>query len=98
MNASPLPWLLQEPIHHHGYIVEDIPTAVEHWAAQGVGPFFHLDRVALDRATHRGKEAYYFHSAAIAKFGDRFVEFHQIFDATPEPVAHGLGVGLGQGD
>jgi hypothetical protein len=43
MNAPPQHDVEIRPIHHIGYIVDDIPTAVGRWVtAFGAGPFFWL--------------------------------------------------------
>jgi hypothetical protein len=77
--------IIRHPIQHIGYIVEDVPTAVERWVAFfGAGPFFWLGKhIEFERTTHYGQSCVLDHSAAIGKWGNTFVELAQVHDISP---------------
>ena len=70
--------LLRREVDHLGYIVEDIPTAVEGWARLGVGPFFHIPNVDFEVLHRRDEPCVFEHSAAFARWGDIGLELQQI--------------------
>lgn len=86
---------VRHPIQHIGYLVDDIPKAVDRWVATfGAGPFFWLGRhIQFDRAEHRGQPCILDHSAAIGKWGDTFVEFLQIYEVAPPTLGQAMAPG-----
>jgi catechol 2,3-dioxygenase-like lactoylglutathione lyase family enzyme len=78
--------------HHVGYVVADIPRAVE-WAvaALGAGPFFLIEHVPFDAVTYRGEPAGYDHSSAFGQWGDLKLELTQFHSAEPAGLAAALG-------
>ena len=43
------------PVAQLGYVVDDIPAAMDHWTSQlDVGPFFHLPSPPLNDLRYRG--------------------------------------------
>jgi catechol 2,3-dioxygenase-like lactoylglutathione lyase family enzyme len=64
------------PIHHVGYFVEDLETAVAGAVATfGMGPFFRMEHAPFDSVTYAGEPAAYDHSSAFGQWGDIRVEF-----------------------
>ena len=93
MKYADIDWLLKRPIHHIGYVVDDIPTAIDEWQQFGVGPFVVVQRIEFEELHHAGEPCVFDHTAAFALYGGIGLELQQIFDAQPAAVAHGLGVG-----
>lgn len=91
MSIAKLRPLLGE-VHHIGYIVSDLRSAVlEFSAATGAGPFFVTEHVELEQTlTGSGEPAAYEHSGAIGQLGDVTVEFMEVHDASPETVSRPL--------
>jgi catechol 2,3-dioxygenase-like lactoylglutathione lyase family enzyme len=86
--------LVPAPIHHVGYAVPDMEVAVAHFvAALGVGPFLGYKDVKFDKVMSDGRPCTFDHSAAFTKWGDIFIELHEIHAASPEPVASVLRYG-----
>ena len=87
------------PIHHIGYVVEDLRAGVERFAASfGAGPFFAMEHIVFEEVTFRGEPALYDHSSAFGAWGDMLVELSQVHDARPAGlrqalVSPGRGVG-----
>jgi len=79
-------------IHHVGYVVEDIPRAVD-WAvsALGAGPFFEIEHLEFDEVTYNGEPAAYDHSSAFGRWGEIELEFTQVHSAAPAGLAAALG-------
>ncbi len=95
MNAAPgLP-----PVHHVGYVVEDLRTGVERFAsAFGAGPFYGMEHIAFDEVSYRGEPAVYDHSSAFGQWGPILVELTQVHDAQPSGLRDALtapGGGVG---
>jgi hypothetical protein len=86
-------------IHHVGYVVEDLRTAVERFAATcGAGPFYGMEHLVFDEVTFEGEPARYDHSSAFGAWGEIIVELTEVHDAQPiglrdALVAPGAGVG-----
>ncbi len=80
------------PVHHVGYVVDDIPAAVE-WAvsALGAGPFFLIDHLPFDSVTFQGEPAAYDHSSAFGQWGALKLELTVVHDAQPAGLADALG-------
>ena len=87
------------PVHHIGYVVEDLRAGVERFArATGAGPFFAMEHIAFDAVTFEGGPAVYDHSSAFAAWGPILVELSQVHDAQPAGLAAALvapGAGVG---
>jgi Glyoxalase/Bleomycin resistance protein/Dioxygenase superfamily len=80
------------PFHHVGYVVEDIPRAVERAVVTfGAGPFFLVDHLAFDEVTFAGAPAAYDHSSAFGQWGPIMVELTQIHSAEPPGLAEAFG-------
>ena len=79
-------------IHHVGYVVDDIPRAVD-WAVEtlGAGPFFAIEHLEFDEVTYNGEPAAYDHSSAFGQWGDLKLELTQIHSAAPAGLADALG-------
>ncbi len=87
------------PIHHVGYVVEDLRSGVERFAKDfGAGPFFGMEHMVFDEVTYRGVAAVYDHSSAFGCWGPILVEVTQVHDAQPAAFRETLvapGTGLG---
>jgi len=69
--------LLGQPIRQIAYYVNDVrEAAVRHSVLYGSGPFFAIDYPSLP-VLHRGKDAFFEHSAAIGQWGSIQVELMQ---------------------
>lgn len=77
--------IVRRPIQHVGYVVDDIPAAVDRWVSLfGAGPFFWLGKhLTFDRSEHRGAPATLDHSAVIGAWGNTFVELAQVHEISP---------------
>ncbi len=93
--ADPTP----PPIHHIGYVVEDLRAGVARYAsALGAGPFFAIEHIVFDQVTYRGAPAVYDHSSAFGQWGPILIELTQVHDAQPEGLGAALtapGTGIG---
>jgi catechol 2,3-dioxygenase-like lactoylglutathione lyase family enzyme len=80
------------PLHHVGYVVDDLPAAVD-WAvsALGAGPFFLIEHVPFDTLTFEGQPAAYDHSSAFGQWGPVKLELTVVHRATPTGLADALG-------
>lgn len=87
------------PVHHIGYVVEDLPAGVERFAAAfGAGPFFAMEHLAFDEVTYRDGPAVYDHSSAFGQWGPILVELTQVHAAEPAGLRDALaapGGGVG---
>jgi catechol 2,3-dioxygenase-like lactoylglutathione lyase family enzyme len=81
----------QPPIHHIGYVVDDIPAAVD-WAVTtlGAGPFFLIDHLVFDEVTYLGEPAAYDHSSAFGQWGPIKLELTVVHSAAPAGLAEAL--------
>jgi hypothetical protein len=72
------------PIHHLGYVVEDLHRDVPRFAAAtGAGPFYAMEHIPFDEVTYRGEPAVYDHSSAFGAWGPLIVELTQVHAAEP---------------
>ena len=85
--------MLNRPIHHLGYIVDELEPAVRQWADLGVGPFFVLEHVPFDELRGPGDEVRFDHSAGFAYLGNVGLELQQMHDVSPPELADALGCG-----
>lgn len=85
LSAHPL---VRRPVQHLGYLVDDIPAAVERWVSLfGAGPFFWLGKhITFDRSDHDGQPCVLDHSAAIGKWENTFVELAQVHEIAPRSL------------
>lgn len=67
--------LLGPPVQQ-GYIVPDLQSAMEHWLARGVGPFFYEELRGYP-GLYRGEETSFDLDAAFAFWGDQQIEVIQ---------------------
>jgi hypothetical protein len=88
---------MPSPIHHVGYVVEDLEAAAHEAArALGAGPFFLIDHITFAEVTYLDEPAAYDHSAAFGRWGDILMELNQVFSAEPPELHAALGTpGLG---
>jgi Glyoxalase/Bleomycin resistance protein/Dioxygenase superfamily len=85
------------PIHHFGYVVEDMHRDVPRFAAvTGAGPCFAMAHIPFDEVTYRGEPAVYDHSSAFGAWGPLIVELTEVHDAQPAGLRDAL-VGPGGG-
>jgi catechol 2,3-dioxygenase-like lactoylglutathione lyase family enzyme len=83
-------------IHHVGYVVPDLPRAIEWWTRTlGAGPFVVLEHIPFDEVTYEGSPAVYDHSSAFGSYGAILVELTVVHVASPglneRLVGHGVG-------
>ena len=85
MNAPPQRQIETRPIHHVGYVVDDIPAAVSRWVTTfGAGPFFWLARkFSFPGARYYGEPAVLAHSVAVGKWDNNFVELIEVHEVSP---------------
>jgi catechol 2,3-dioxygenase-like lactoylglutathione lyase family enzyme len=87
------------PLHHIGYVVEDLRAGVERFsAATGAGPFLAMEHIPFDAVTFAGGPAVYDHSSAFGQWGPLLVELTQVHEAQPAGLAAALvapGAGVG---
>jgi catechol 2,3-dioxygenase-like lactoylglutathione lyase family enzyme len=87
------------PLHHLGYVVEDLRTGVERFVrAMGAGPFFVMEHIPFDEVSFEGRPAAYDHSSAFGRWGPVLLELTQVHDVQPAGlrerlVSPGAGVG-----
>jgi catechol 2,3-dioxygenase-like lactoylglutathione lyase family enzyme len=87
------------PIHHVGYVVDDLAEGVDRAVATlGAGPFFAIEHLTFDEVTFAGGPAVYDHSSAFGAWGPLLVELTVVHDAQPAGLADALvapGGGIG---
>lgn len=64
------------PVLQQGYVVPDVHTAIQHWLARGVGPFF-IEKLENYPAIVDGKQITVNLTAAFAYSGDQQIEVIQ---------------------
>ena len=74
------------------YAVADVDAAAQHWAAQGIGPFFVIDHIQVHNVRVRGQSSTFDHSSAYAQWGSVMVELICQHDAGADPVVATTGV------
>ncbi|MEQ8483785.1 MAG: VOC family protein [Pseudomonadales bacterium] len=68
------------------YFVTDIRASARRFSERfGAGPFYVIDRIELESATHRGQPCGFVHSSAYGQWGDVMVELVQQDDDGPSP-------------
>ena len=74
-----------QEIHHVGFNVPDIRTAIETWVnVWGAGPFYVNEHVAYDESTSSETAVVWDHSAGFGQWGAMPVELQQTHDLRPE--------------
>jgi Glyoxalase/Bleomycin resistance protein/Dioxygenase superfamily len=75
------------PIHHLGYVVEDLEATVQRLASElGAGPFFVLRNVSFEQLTSNGEAATFDHDSAFGQCGATPIEVMQLRRLEPERV------------
>jgi hypothetical protein len=79
------------PIHHLGYVVENVEASVERLVSElGAGPFFVLRDVAFEQLTSRGEAATFDHDSAFGQCGAVPIEVMQLKRLEPQRVREGF--------
>jgi hypothetical protein len=90
---------MTSPVHHVGYVVEDLARDVPRFAAAtGAGPFFGMEHIVFEEVTYLGEPAVYDHSSAFGAWGSLIVELTQVHEARPDGLRDafvGPGAGIG---
>lgn len=73
------------PVMQNGFVVDDVPAAIEHWTRRmHVGPFFMFERVPFKEVWYRGQPATDIDlTVAIAYWGDIQIELIRQRNAVP---------------
>ncbi len=67
------------PIHHLGYVLEDLEATVQRLVSElGAGPFFVLRVVSFEQVTSRGEAAMFHHDSAFGQCGAVPIEVMQL--------------------
>jgi Glyoxalase/Bleomycin resistance protein/Dioxygenase superfamily len=78
------PGTVPGPIHHLGYVVEDLTAAARHWHdIAAIGPFVALPHVPFDEVVVDGAPAVVDYTTAFAAYGPVFVELQLIHYVKP---------------
>lgn len=78
----------------NGFVVRDIEAAMHHWATVlGIGPWFHVPRLTMSGAVHRGRPTDVEISIALANSGDLQLELIQQLNDAPSPFKEFLDAG-----
>jgi hypothetical protein len=84
---------LHGPIHHLGYVVEDLEASVQRLVGElGAGPFFVVRDVPLEQVTSRGEAATFRHDSAFGQCGATPIEVMQLRRLEPERVREGFSL------
>jgi methylmalonyl-CoA/ethylmalonyl-CoA epimerase len=82
---------LHGPIHHLGYVAEDLEATVHRLVSElGAGPFFVTRDVPLEQVTSRGEAATFHHDSAFGQCGAVPIEVMQLKRLEPERVREGF--------
>jgi hypothetical protein len=74
------------------YAVDDVVAAASRWAADGVGPFFVVEHIALDDVRVGGRPGSFDHSSAFAQWGAVMVELICQHDGGDDPIVPSGGL------
>jgi Glyoxalase/Bleomycin resistance protein/Dioxygenase superfamily len=73
------------PLHHLGYVVEDLEATVQRLVSElGAGPFFVLRDVSFEQVTSRGEAATFEHDSGFGQCGAIPIEVMQLKRLEPE--------------
>jgi hypothetical protein len=79
------------PIHHLGYVVEDLEATAQRLVSElGAGPFFVVRDVSFEQVTSRGEAATFDHDSAFGQCGAVPIEVMQLKRLEPERVREGF--------
>ena len=79
------------PIHHLGYVVEDLEATAQRLVSElGAGPFFVLRDVSFERVTSHGQAATFEHDSAFGQCGAMPIEVIQLRRLEPERLREGF--------
>jgi methylmalonyl-CoA/ethylmalonyl-CoA epimerase len=79
------------PIHHLGYVAENLEATVQRLVSElGAGPFFVVRDVPLERVTSRGEPATFHHDSAFGQCGAMPIEVMQLERLEPGRVREGF--------
>jgi nucleotide-binding universal stress UspA family protein len=79
------------PIHHLGYVVEDLEATAQRLVDElGAGPFIVLRDVSFERVTSNGQAATFEHDSAFGQCGAMPIEVMQLRRLEPERVREGF--------
>jgi catechol 2,3-dioxygenase-like lactoylglutathione lyase family enzyme len=82
------------PIRQNGYVVRDIDAALKHWTEViGVGPFWYIDPVPIERFRYRGQASPLEVSIALANTGPLQIELIQQRNDAPSMYQDFLAAG-----
>lgn len=82
---------LHGPLHHLGYVVDDLEAAVERLVGElGAGPFFVLRDVSFEQVTSRGDPATFDHDSAFGQCGAIPIEVMQLKRLEPARLREGF--------
>jgi hypothetical protein len=82
------------PLRQMGYVVKDIDAAMRHWIdVCQVGPWFYVDKLAIDGFRYKGKPSAPHISIALANSGDMQIELIQQRDTEPTMYQDFLNTG-----
>ena len=80
-------------LHHIGYWVDDLGTAMDHARRLlGVGPFTVLEHIDLGTFRFHGEPAVLDHSAAFTAWGSVLLELNEVHEVQPPELREALGV------
>jgi hypothetical protein len=75
------------PIHHLGYVVQDLEATVQRLVSElGAGPFFVLRDVSFEQLTSQGEPATFDHDSAFGQCGAMSIEVLQLKRLEPARV------------
>ena len=76
--------LLGKPLHHLGYVVDDVHAAAAYWSQTfGIGPFILFEHMVFDSVIYDGAPATFDHSAAFGRWGPLYIELQQLHEVRP---------------
>ena len=77
-SAASVTSIVRRPLHHVGFTVADLETAMQTWVnAFGAGPFFRLPHVSFDEISRDGEPAVWDHTAAFTRTGSVRIELQE---------------------
>lgn len=74
------------------YAVDDVRDTASRWTADGVGPFFVREHIAVRNARLRGEPGIFDHSSAYAQWGTVMLELIHQHDGGRDPIVGSSGL------